>query len=56
VAAVYAWLGEADRAFQTLETAQESDIWDLKVDPFFQKLRAEPRWGTLLRKFKLPVD
>jgi DNA-binding winged helix-turn-helix (wHTH) protein/TolB-like protein/Flp pilus assembly protein TadD len=51
IAAIYAGLGETDQAFKWLEKADEvRDIWlmNLKVDPVFKALRADPRFPDLL--------
>jgi tetratricopeptide (TPR) repeat protein len=58
IAGVYAWRGEKDRAFQWLERAyaQRSGLTDIKVNPFFRKIRDDPRFTALLRKMNLPQD
>ena len=51
-AIIYAGLGEADHAFALLEKAcQERAVWMvfLKVDPFLDRLRDDPRFVNLLR-------
>jgi hypothetical protein len=50
-------LGETDRAFEWLDRAVEersSDLVYLKVDPKLDRLRADPRFGKLLRMVTLP--
>jgi hypothetical protein len=50
---VYAGLGEIDRAFEYLEKAFEersSYMAYLKVTPFVDALRGDPRFGDLLRR------
>ena len=57
LAAVYAGLGESDRAFEMLGRAFESRdrgmAWIL-VAPRFDPLRADPRFSDLLRRMKFP--
>jgi TolB-like protein len=51
VAAVYAGLGDKDAAFEWLERAyQRRIIWFLKVHPFLDPLRRDPRYSALLHK------
>ncbi|MEJ7810148.1 MAG: protein kinase [Gemmatimonadaceae bacterium] len=55
-AVIYGDLGEADRAFQVLDAAyeQRSDwLVNLKVTPYFDSLRPDPRFAELLRKMRL---
>jgi hypothetical protein len=54
IAAVHLGLGDKDRAFAWLEEAvREREAWDLKLDPFWQELRPDPRSTELLRKMNL---
>ncbi|SRR5579884_3487349 len=54
IAAVYAALGDKDSAFQWLDQAyQRRIVWFLKVHPFLDSLRGDPRFGSLLRKAAL---
>ncbi len=56
IAGVYAFRGEADTAFAWLDRAflqRKGSLALLKIDPLFQKLRGDPRYGALLRKAKL---
>jgi len=46
LARVFAWTGETDRAFEWL--AREPDIDDLVGNPYFHKIRGDPRWRALL--------
>ena len=53
IAYVMAWRGEADRAFEFLETAvKEKDpgLSDIAVEPLFASLYRDPRWLPFLRK------
>jgi Tfp pilus assembly protein PilF len=58
-AIVYAGLGEPDHAFEWLDRAwgqrTEALLW-LKVQPVFDSLRGDPRFGDLLRRVGLPID
>jgi len=51
IAAVYAGLGDKDSAFRWLDRAYERrNIWFLKVHPFLDPLRSDPRYAALLQK------
>ena len=55
-ALVYIGLGDRERAFEWLEKALEDRSWDvmmLKVDPRFDGLHADQRFGNLLRRMGL---
>jgi TolB-like protein/Tfp pilus assembly protein PilF len=59
IAQVYAWRGEADKAFEWLGRAydfHDPGLAYLKYDPFLRSLRGDPRYTAFLRKMKLPVD
>jgi serine/threonine-protein kinase len=59
IAQVYAWRGEADRAFEWLERAvrlRDAGLGYLKYDPFLRKVRGDPRYAALLQKMNLPVN
>jgi TolB-like protein/class 3 adenylate cyclase/Tfp pilus assembly protein PilF len=54
---VYAFRGEADRAFEVLEKAyarHESGLSQLKGDPLLKSLERDPRYAAWLRKMRLP--
>lgn len=56
LAAVYALLGLNDHAFEWLETAYregDSSILFLKVYPYYDNLRADPRYEEMLRRLNL---
>jgi hypothetical protein len=53
IAAIYARLGEKDRALEWLEAAYRErsfELVGLKVDPRFDSLRGDPRYQDLLRR------
>ena len=57
VAQIYAWRGEADRAFEWLGYAVEErdpGLTYLKRDPVMRALRGDPRYAALVRKLNLP--
>jgi tetratricopeptide (TPR) repeat protein len=54
--ALYLGLGDKDRAFEALNRAcdnREMLIDYIKVDPFFDPLRSDPRYFALLRRMNL---
>lgn len=56
-AMIYIGMGRKDQAFEALEQAyEERDRWLawLKVDPIFDSLRSDPRFGNLVRRVGLP--
>ena len=53
IAYVYAYRGEADKAFEWLDKAIEygdPGISDIVMDNLFAKIHADPRWLPFLRK------
>jgi TolB-like protein/Tfp pilus assembly protein PilF len=57
IAVAYAALGDKDHAFAELEKAYQHRDWFLqrmKVDPFMDPLREDPRFGEMLRRINLP--
>jgi TolB-like protein/DNA-binding winged helix-turn-helix (wHTH) protein/Tfp pilus assembly protein PilF len=57
VATVYAGLGDKDKALVWLERTFDEHGWSLvrlKVDPFFDSLRSDPRFQDLLRRMNFP--
>ena len=57
VAAVYAALGDKERALASLERGyEERDYWlvELKAWPWFDALASEPRFENLVRRLNLP--
>jgi eukaryotic-like serine/threonine-protein kinase len=58
VAAVYAYRGEPDRAFEWLERAyvqRDPSLTFTKVDPFLRGLAGDPRYVAFLEKMHLPA-
>jgi TolB-like protein/Flp pilus assembly protein TadD len=59
IAEVYAWRGDADRAFEWLERSyreRDPGINYLKHDPLLRNIRSDPRYAALLAKAHLPPD
>ena len=55
-AAIYSSLGDTDQAFARLENAFAQRDWELhrlKVDPFMQPLRSDPRFKEMLERLRL---
>ena len=56
-AAIHAYLGQTDRAFELLDQAYAEKTWMmrlLKVAPPMDPLRSDPRFAALLDKVGLP--
>jgi serine/threonine-protein kinase len=56
-AQIYAQAGDAGRAFISLENAlaaKDPGLNQLKVDPFLEPIRADPRYAALIRKLDFP--
>jgi len=59
IAAVYAWRGEKNPAFEWLDRAfaqLNGGLNLVKMDPMLRGLRGDPRYTALLKKMNLPVD
>ena len=59
LAAVHAWRGERDGAFEWLERAwgrHDFRMRWIKIDSFLRSLRGDPRYNALLEKMNLPRD
>lgn len=59
IAEVYAWRGEADKAFEWLDrayTSRDPGVCLVKADPFIVSLRSDPRYAAFLEKLKLPPN
>ncbi len=58
-AELYAAVGQKDQAFAWLErayTSHDGGMIDLKVEPWLDPLRSDPRYQDLLRRVGLPPD
>ena len=58
IACVYAFRGEADRAFEWLErsyTSRDTGLIWLKTDPHLKGLERDARWAPFLKKMRLPL-
>jgi serine/threonine-protein kinase len=54
---IFAQAGDANRAFDELDNAIEAKdpgLSDLKVDPFLDPIRGDPRYNALLRRLRFP--
>lgn len=59
IAAVYAWRGEKDRAFEWLERARvqrDGGLTSLLIDPVLGSLRQDARWSQFVTKVGLAAD
>lgn len=59
IAAIYAGLGDRDRAFDWLQKAYEersSFLVYCRIDPRMRSLRSDPRFQDLLRRMNFPQD
>jgi len=57
IAEVYAFRGEADRAFEWLERAyaqRDAGLSEMKGDPLLKSLERDPRYAAFLKKMRLP--
>jgi tetratricopeptide (TPR) repeat protein len=57
MAAVYAALGDKDKAFQVLQKAvdnRSAHLVYLKEDPPLESLHSDPRWQALIQRMKFP--
>jgi hypothetical protein len=58
IADVYAWRGEADKAFEWLERAyvqRDGGLGGIKVDPVLKSLWTDARFAAMLKKLGLPT-
>lgn len=58
IAEVYAFRGEADRAFEWLERAyaqHDGGLAYMKGDPLLKSLERDPRYAAFLKKMRLPA-
>jgi TolB-like protein/tetratricopeptide (TPR) repeat protein len=59
IAAVHAWRGERDAAFDWLDKSyvhHDIALRLVKVDPFLRNLHGDPRWKPFLKKMNLPPN
>ncbi len=57
IARVYAWSGDADRAFEWLDRAhaqRDTQLPTLTFDPLVAGLRGDPRYKAMVKKLNLP--
>ena len=57
LAALYAALGEKDKAFDELNKAFEARDWELyrmNADQYFSDLRGDPRYDEIIKRLNLP--
>ena len=57
IAESYAFRGQKDEAFKWLDRAyaqKDVVLWQIKGDPLFKNLEADPRYKAFLRKMNLP--
>ena len=55
--AVYAGLGEKDKAFQWLERAyadSSGPLYKLRIEPTFASLRSDPHFTAIVKRMRLP--
>ena len=58
IAAIYAFRGETDRAFEWLERAyvqRDGGVSEMKGDFFLKNIERDPRYAAFLKKMRLPV-
>ena len=59
IAEVYAWRGQADKAFEWLEEAfrlRDGGLIEMKTDFWLRKLKSDPRYVQFLKKMNLDGD
>ena len=59
IAEIYAYRGEADKAFEWLERAyqlRDGGLPEMKGDPLLRNIEKDPRYTAFLKKMKLPLD
>jgi tetratricopeptide (TPR) repeat protein len=57
-AQIYAQLGDNDRAFANLDhgfAIKDAGLQGLKIDPFLDPIRSDPRFAALLGKMNFPA-
>ena len=56
IAQHYAWIGEADLAFEWLDKHDRQMTWGIRdhlARPWYQKLHGDPRWQALLERYHM---
>jgi TolB-like protein/tetratricopeptide (TPR) repeat protein len=59
IACVYAWLGQADKAFEWLDRAiaqHDGGVSELRMEPLLRSLRNDPRYKAIETKLNLPPN
>ena len=59
IACVYAWRGEADKAFEWIDralAAHDGGVSELRLEPLLRGVRRDPRFKDLEKRIGLPVD
>ncbi len=59
IACVYAWLGQADKAFEWLDLAiekRDGGVADLRMEPLLRGLRNDPRYKAIEKRLNLPPN
>jgi TolB-like protein/Flp pilus assembly protein TadD len=59
IAEAQAFLGKTDQAFRWLERAyrqRDAGLTEIKGDPLLESVERDPRYVTLLKRMRLPVD
>jgi adenylate cyclase len=59
IAEVYAWRGEADKAFEWLERSyvqHDGGLAGIKTDPLLASIMTDPRFAAMVKKLGLPPD
>jgi adenylate cyclase len=58
IAELYAYKGDADRAFEWLERAyvqRDGGLTEIKGDPFLKNITRDPRYAAFMKKMRLPL-
>jgi tetratricopeptide (TPR) repeat protein len=58
IAVIYAYRGEADKAFEWLERAydqRDGGLAEMKGEPLLRNIEKDPRYAAFLQKMKLPL-
>src|SRR6185503_3611748 len=58
VAVIYAYRGDADRAFEWLEKAyalRDGGLAEMKGEPLLRSIEKDPRYSAFMKKMNLPL-